>query len=521
MIALMNREFNASRLEEGFHAAAAQYGERVAVRDPQSGCVTYAELEAMAGRLCDLLRSIGVAPGDRVGICCPKSIPSVVAILSILEARGTYVPVDPTAPSSRNAYIFQDCDVKAFIVDRPLLAGLQEAFGASGLEIEELPKDFGNLGVDPVVAKVTGTKPTANQTDSPAYILYTSGSTGKPKGVIHTHSSAMAFVEWCFEELEPSVEDVYSSHAPFHFDLSILDLFVSLLSGGRLVLIGEELGKQPGNLAPLIADEGITIWYSTPSILRLLVEFGKLEQRDFSKLRIVLFAGEVFPIKHLRALQSLWMGPRYYNLYGPTETNVCTFLPVPCPLPERVSEPVPIGIACSGDETRIVDADANDVEPGAKGELIVAGASVMQGYWNLPEQSARAFQLDADGRRWYRTGDIVREDTEGNLVYLGRRDRMIKRRGNRVELGEIEVALYRHESISEAAVIATTDSESEVRVRAFIAWAGPENASMIAMKKYCNANLPNYMVPDQFSFIDALPKTSTDKVDYQRLRELE
>jgi acyl-CoA synthetase (AMP-forming)/AMP-acid ligase II len=233
----------------------------------------------------------------------------------------------------------------------------------------------------------------------------------------------------------------------------------------------------------------------------MLIEFGKISDFDHTSLRFVLFSGEVFPIKHFRALMDLWPHAAYYNLYGPTETNVCTYYKLPQHLDEG-AETLPIGRACSGDDTRVVLPDDTEAPAGSEGELVVAGGSVMLGYWNLPENNARAF-LVSDGRPWYRTGD-----------------RMVKRRGYRVELGEIEAALYRHPAIPEAAVIATSNEAGEILVHAFIAWTDATPASTIALKRFCSQNLPIYMVPDRFSVLPALPKTSTDKIDYQRLKGL-
>jgi amino acid adenylation domain-containing protein len=351
-----------------------------------------------------------------------------------------------------------------------------------------------------------------------AYILYTSGSTGRPKGVMHSHATARAFIDWCSGEFSPLPSDRFSSHAPFHFDLSILDIYVPIKHGGSVVLIDSETGKNPGQLAEMISDLAITAWYSTPSILRMLLEHGNLAQRDYSALRILNFAGEVFPIKHLRALMSAWPHPAYYNLYGPTETNVCTYYKLPPDLPADDDYALPIGVRCSGDETRIIEPDEREVEPGGEGELIVAGGSVMLGYWNLPERSADAF-VSHDNKRWYKTGDIVKETETGDLVFLGRRDRMVKRRGYRVELGEIEAALHRHPSIPEAAVVSRQNADGEVEIYAFHAWAETAAPSLIKLKQFCSQHLPLYMMPDRFRAVDALPKTSTDKVDYQRLKD--
>jgi amino acid adenylation domain-containing protein len=344
-----------------------------------------------------------------------------------------------------------------------------------------------------------------------AYILYTSGSTGRPKGVMLSHANAASFIDWCSDVFEPTEYDRFSSHAPFHFDLSILDIYVSLKHGATLVIVEEQLGKEPARLAPWIADKKLTVWYSAPSILSLLAQFGKLDQRDYSSLRLVL-------IKYLKLLKSLWKHPRYFNLYGPTETNVCTFYEVPQLIPESQNEPVPIGEACPYCEPLVVSESTSKVGAGEEGELCIAGPSVLQGYWNLPENTAKAF-LPGRDTHWYRTGDIVVELPDGNYKFLGRRDRMIKKRGYRIELGEIEAALYRHPAIKEAAVVAFPDEEN-VPIKAFASARNGSKLSIIALKRFCSENLPLYMVPDIFCFLESLPKTSTDKIDYQKLKAM-
>jgi amino acid adenylation domain-containing protein len=365
--------------------------------------------------------------------------------------------------------------------------------------------------------------PIANSTPRPAdlaYILYTSGSTGKPKGVMLSHENGVSYVDWCTEVFDPTPEDRFSSHAPFHFDLSILDIHVPLRHGATLVLVGEDVGKAPEPLAALIAEQRISVWYSAPSILAMLAQFGRLAEHDYSALRLVLFAGEVFAVKHLRSLAAQLPTPRYFNLYGPTETNVCTFYEVKLPVPEDRVVPYPIGATCSHLLCKAVDPEGREVARGEEGELCVTGRGVMQGYWALPEQSAKAFLTDAAGARWYKTGDIVTEAPDGDYTYLGRRDRMVKRRGYRVELGEIESALYRHPAIKEAAVVAKPDEELGVRLTAFLSCRDTKRPSLIELKRFCSEHLPLYMVPDAFSWHDALPRTSTDKTDYQRLKEL-
>ena len=524
---------NTPALHDILAHAAERYPEAVAVEEAIAdeggvSSVTYRELEGLSARVRDRLLAQGVGAGDRVGLYLRKSTDAVAAMFGILKAGAAYVPVDPTAPALRNAYILDNCSVASVVVERRFEERLRAEMHALGRVSSVLVVDDvgGGRGLRSALDREDrGAPASAGTTARPssqalAYILYTSGSTGRPKGVMLSHENALSFIDWCSATFDLSRSDRCSSHAPFHFDLSILDIYLTLKHGATLVLVAEDLGKDPQRLAQYIADRRLSVWYSAPSILTLLAQYGNLPRLDLLSLRLVLFAGEVFPVKHLRHLQSQLPKARYFNLYGPTETNVCTYYEVPGRVPDDRTEPYPIGEPCSHLKTRIVDPDGHSLPPGQEGELCVAGAGVMQGYWNLPEQTERAFLLDSDGGRWYRTGDIVSEGPDGKYVFLGRRDRMIKRRGYRVELGEIESALYRHALVLEAAVIALPDAESGVRIKAFLSCRAGSRPSVIELKAFCAQNLPGYMVPDLFTFADALPKTSTDKIDYQRLKEL-
>jgi amino acid adenylation domain-containing protein len=509
--------------------AASPRASHPAVEEPDGEAISYQELAGLSDQVRDRLASLGVSPGDRVGLYVRKSIDAVAWIFGALKAGAGYVPVDPNAPAERGAYIFSNCSVKVVAVERRFAEGLARALAAIGVSpflvvldgagggralrarLEQLQRD------EPAAIAAT----VASGPEDLAYILYTSGSTGKPKGVTLTHRNAESFVDWCSEVFAPRPSDRFSSHAPFHFDLSILDIYVPIKHGATVVLIGEELGKEPAPLASFIAERGITVWYSAPSILSLLAQFGNLERHDFSRLRTVLFAGEVFPIVHLRSLTRQLPHPEYYNLYGPTETNVCTFYKVPPQVPEERTEPYPIGKTCSHLCSLVVDAEGGRVAFGAEGELCISGPSVMRGYWNDAAQTERAFLTDGTDTRWYRTGDIVVTDEAGDFKFRGRRDRMIKKRGYRVELGEIEACLYRHPAIREAAVVARTDDTAGMLIRAHVSTRDGSRLSLIQLKQFCSEHVPVYMVPDSFHFHEALPKTSTDKVDYQTLKGME
>ena len=354
-----------------------------------------------------------------------------------------------------------------------------------------------------------------------AYVLYTSGSTGQPKGVVLSHRAALSFVDWAADATELVPTDVVSSHAPLHFDLSVFDIFASCRAGASVALVPPGLNVFPRNLADWIAAQGITVWYSVPSLLARLALSGGLERHDWSRLRQIIFAGEVFPVAHLRRLREQIPGARYWNWYGPTETNVCTAYAVDA-LPAEQTSPVPIGTACANCKLVIVDDAGAVCAPGEAGELYVSGPSVMSGYHAMPEATAQALVMrsdGADGDLWYRTGDLVREDDGGLLHLLGRRDGMIKSRGYRIELGEIESVLHQHPAVAEAAAIALPDEESGHVIRAAAVARTGEALDAGKLRAFCAERLPAYMIPLSIAVRRSLPRGSTGKLDRMRLRE--
>lgn len=494
--------------------AAERFPQRVAFIEPGGERISYSGLKELASRLSGLLMGQGVAAGDRVGVCLPKSILSVASIFGILESETAYVPLDVEAPAARNGYILENCRAKALLLEPGLLDdyagqfhGRYEVHEVPGLPLVLLSLDFSEAGPLEVPEGL-------------AYILYTSGSTGLPKGVLISHSNAYCFVEWAGQAFGITEADVFSSIAPFHFDLSVFDLFTAVLHGASVVLIGNQMAKNPMQLAALIDEYAISVWYATPTTLKIMLRFGRLARYRHDSLRIVLFAGEVFPITPLREIKERWSTAAFYNLYGPTETNVCTFHPIPEEIPEAQTAPFPIGEACPYARCRLlIGEESFPPEHGLEGELLVAGASVMAGYLNLPERNEQAFWQEA-GEKWYRTGDIVRVNAEGALEYLSRKDRMVKRNGYRIELGEVESALHRHPGISEAGVISRQEGQ-EVQIIAFYSTKDPENAlPLLELNAFMARQLPAYMAPDKFVHLAETPKTATHKVNYQALLQL-
>jgi amino acid adenylation domain-containing protein len=498
--------------------AAEQWPDRPAVSD-SGGTWSYAELAEAAGRIAGGLRQLGVRPGDRVAVSAEKTPTTVAALYGVMAAGGVYVPIDPQAPPIRARTILADAGCSIVCADgersRRLLAGPD----APRVQVLALTDDV----EDPAIAlgelhEVAAEPLGAGCEADLAYILYTSGSTGTPKGVMLTHRNALAFVEWAVGRFAVTADDRLSSHAPFHFDLSVFDLYAASLSGASVHLVGAAEGAFAASMVELIREQGITVWYSVPSALVLLRDVAAPE--DVATLRLVLFAGEVFPPKHLSALRRLVPHGVLANLYGPTETNVCTYYVVG----ERVDgdTPVPIGRACENQEVFVLDDDRRLVPDGDVGELWVRGPTVMKGYWADPAMTAdRLVQNplhDDFPDPAYRTGDLVRRSADGELHFLGRRDHQIKSRGYRIELGEIEAALVSHEAVRQAAVIAVPDDRLGHALIAFAAGDAPPEE--LSLKRHCAERIPRYMVPTRITVLDALPLTSTGKIDREALTRL-
>jgi amino acid adenylation domain-containing protein len=512
-------------LADYLEASASRYADRVAVVDSCGGSITYAELNRRADALAGTLFARGVKRGDRVGMVVPKGIEAVVSMFGIMKAGAAYVPVDYSSPAKRVRRILTDCRVRAVIVNSTCLDVVPEEDGDLSLAVVIV------VGKDSAAGKRSGaisfakalekSKRAPDHERSPAdlaYILYTSGSTGMPKGVMITHGNAMSFIEWCSLAFTPTEHDRVSNHAPFYFDSSVFDIYLAIKHGGSLYLVSEALGRNPRELARFISANKLTVWSSTPSALMMLIHFGSLDTHDMSHLRLVTFGGEVFPLKHLRELRRHWTSPDFINLYGPTEiTTACTFARIPKAISTSRLSPYPIGFPCSHCRALVLDDQGREVVPGHEGLLHISGPSVFIGYWNRPEDTAAAFR-ELQGVRWYNTGDIVKWDGREGFTYVGRNDGMVKRRGFRIELGEIENALYQHSRFLEAAVVSVPDADEGVKILAFLSCPEGEPPSTIDLKTFCADRLPAYMIPDRFLFVERLPRTSTDKVDYMSLK---
>ncbi|MFF3412391.1 amino acid adenylation domain-containing protein [Streptomyces sp. NPDC002742] len=463
-----------------------------AVRSSQ-GVVSYRELDDLADRYAAALHRRGVRPGDRVVMWTHKTVDAVALMQGALRVGAIYAPVSANNPAARVRRIAAGCTPALVVADsdgirRATEAGWDDSFPlVSFAEVrEEAPA-------------ADAPAPYANEPDEPAYILYTSGSTGEPKGVCISHRNALSFIRWAADELAVTAKDRLSNHAPFNFDLSVFDLYATFLAGASVVLIPEGLAYDPSQLGTLMRRERITVWYSVPSALVLMMQRGELLAGEPpADLRVCVFAGEPFPIQQVHELRKAWPDVRLLNWYGPTETNVCTSYEVT----DRdlgSTRPLPIGTAVSGDRIRIHPPRERE------GEIVVSGPTVMLGYWGQEPQKGAYF-----------TGDIGRMGPDGMVEYVGRRDHMVKVRGHRIELGDIEAVVAANPKVTSAACVVVGEG-LDAKIHAVVVPDGPQGPGLLELKRDCADRLPLYMVVDVVHSVPELPLTDNGKTDRQAL----
>lgn len=492
--------------------------------------LTYGELVQRSGSLARVLKEYGVKRGDRVGTFMNKSLEAAISLYGIMKAGATFVPLDPLAPPVRLSLVIQDCGIRCLISKPEKFSELQQIL-ASGTALESV------LGLEETEGLSIESMPWEDMLNAPpianpyeklteldlSYILYTSGSTGTPKGIAHTHRNVLNIAQWGRETYSVSSEDRLGNFMPFHFIPSTFDLYASAIAGATTVIIPEAITKFPASLSKLLAEERISIFYAVPFALNQLRENGSLHLRDLSHLRWILTTGEVFHTRHLLQLMAALPEVRFSSQYGSTEAYTCAYFQVPRNL-EDSDEPIPMGKILENVEDLVLDEEDQPVAPGEVGELLIGSPMLMKGYWGQPENNKTSFYRRRNSSgfedRFYRTGDLAQLLPDGNYRYRGRKDRLVKIRGYRVELDEVEAALLSHPHVLEAAAYAISDEQGSKLIEAAVIPQPEAEVSAADVLQFLNARLPVYAVPLMIHLMPDFPRTSTGKVSRKDLQEM-
>jgi amino acid adenylation domain-containing protein len=490
--------------------------------------LTYREMNTRANQLAHYLRGLGVGSEELVGVCIERSLEMVVALLGILKAGGAYLPLDPDYPKERLRFMLEDAKVRVVVTQEKHLAICSQ----SGLSRQPTCVLLDPAGT--VVAHERAANPwNENRTETLAYVIYTSGSSGQPKGVKVNHHSVVNLFYATQSKLGFDKTDVWTGFHSYAFDFSVWEIWGCLLSGGRLVIVPLQLTRSPDGFLELLSRERVTVLNQTPTAISQLVERMSVDSDipDLN-LRLIICGGEL--LTPTLATSLLKWGIPLWNFYGPTETTVWSTIHE-ITLTDANDLFVSIGRPLANTKIYILDPELQLVPIGVPGEICISGAGLARGYLNNPELTAQKFVPNPfeKGKRLYKTGDLARYLTNGNIQFLGRLDNQVKVRGYRVELGEIEATLRQHAAIEEAVVVLwddasekdartnnlgseTTSSAPICRMIAYIVSAD-QNLSIAEVRAFLREKLPEYMMPSTFLFLDSLPVSANGKIDRQAL----
>ena len=484
--------------------------------------LSYEELDAQTFRLAACLQMLGAQREDRVAVLLYRGLELSVALFGALKAGATVVPLDPHAPAERLATILSTTETRFLITSDALKAKVYDLVASLGHKVtilgvsERIPDATATLSWGEAVGWSGAMTPQDRLPSDLAYILFTSGSTGVPKGIMHTHRSALSYLRGVTSRIDWHSDDIMCALGPLFFDMSLNEYLGGPLVGAKVVIAAEGQVKLPASLGGLFEAEGVSIYCSVPSLLTAFLERGAPENCDLSRIRWLLTGGEPLSPRHLTKAFNAMPNARYGNLYGPTESNTCV-VHVLEPGEERGLAAIPIGQPLAGCEALVLGDDDTPALAGQDGELLVRGEHLMQGYWQRPEVNAEVL-IDRPGvgdrqLRYLRTGDYVRTDADGVLHYLGRRDRRVKVRGNRVELDEVEAALTEHDAVQEAAVVVLDDGE----IAAAVTLRTGQNAGEDGLRRAVARHLPPYAVPSIVLVVPTMPQTASGKTSRQHV----
>ena len=478
--------------------------------------LTYRELNTKANQLAHYLRNLGVKPEVRVGICVERSLEMVIGLLAILKAGGAYVPLDPAYPPERLAFAFQDAQLPVLLTQQHLIESLPELHQ---IRVVCLDKDWASI------AEQSSQNPIVECTvDNLAYIIYNFGSTGQPKGVLVNHSNIVRLFAATKSWFNFNQNDIFTLFHSIAFDFSVWEIWGALLHGGQLIVVPYWLSRSPEDFYKLLLKQQVTILNQTPSAFRQLIQVDKsLSNSHNSSLRKVIFGGEALQLESLRP----WFerhgdrSPQLINMYGITETTVhVTYRPLTKADLEVASESL-IGRPIPDLQVYLLDSYGQPVPIGVPGEIYIGGAGVVRGYLNRPELTSERFVpdffSDKPNARLYKSGDLARYLTNGDIEYLGRIDHQVKVRGFRIELGEIEAVISQYPAVRETVVITHKVTVDSQQIVAYVVPQKEQTPTISELRSFLESKLPSYMVPATFILLEALPLSANGKVDRRAL----
>jgi amino acid adenylation domain-containing protein len=476
--------------------------------------LTYGQLDRAADRVAAALAAGGVVRGDRVVVLMDNSWQAVAAIFGALRAGAVFSPVNPSTKADKLAYILNNCRASAIVTQGKLLPAAKAA-------VAQAPSVVLTMAAGARPGEASGSVARFEDAlcaDSPlpadpgididlAMLIYTSGSTGFPKGVMMTHQNVVAAATSITTYLENTADDIVLNVLPISFDYGLYQVLMAARMGATLVL--EKSFAFPQAVFRKMIDEKVTGFPIVPTMAALILQMRDLRPGAFPDLRYVTNTAAALPPAHIARLQALFPGTRLYSMYGLTECKRCTWLP-PAELANRPSS---VGIAIPGTEAYVVDDDGRRVAAGIVGELVIRGAHVMKGYWENEEATDRALRPGPyPWEKVLHTGDLFRTDDEGFLYFVGRKDDIIKTRGEKVSPKEVENAIYALPGIREVAVVGVPDAILGLAIRAVVVAEQDSGLTEHAVIRHCAAHLEDFMVPKAVEFRDALPKTDSGKI---------
>ncbi|HEX8782811.1 MAG TPA: amino acid adenylation domain-containing protein, partial [Steroidobacteraceae bacterium] len=502
------QEWNATESDYPRQLCLHELFERQVERTPEAvacvaegGSLTYRELNRRANQLAHFLKKRGARPGQRVGLFIERSLAMMVGLLGIQKSGAAYVPLDPSYPAERLRLTLDDAQAPVLLTQQSLLSSLPE----QPAQVVCLDSDWEKIAQQSTSNPASGATP-----EDLVYVIFTSGSTGRPKGVEVPHRAVVNLLTFMGKELEMGPEDVFPALASFAFDMSIPELYLGLVTGGRVIVGERHLAANGEALAEVLRATGATIVHATPTTWNLLLGAGFTGQG----LKRVIGA-EALPRELSTRL--LAADPSLYNFYGPTETTVWSaFHHFRSP-----EEPVVVGRPLANTRIYILDGHGQAVPVGVPGEIHIAGEGVSCGYLNRPELTAEKFIPDPFAAqpeaKMYRTGDRGRFLGDGRIEFQGRVDNQVKVRGYRIELGEIETVLGQHPGVQECVVTAREDVPGDKRLVGYVVGAGGERADAAELRAWVKQRLPEYMTPVAFVTLERFPLSPNGKVDRKQL----